>query len=231
MSASVVSHPVKTRDRILETSLLLFNRQGERNVTTNHIAAELGMSPGNLYYHFRNKSEIVYELFVTYEALVDHYLVLPGSRSLAIGDLVTCLESVVDGLWRYRFLHRDLEFLLESDERLRQEYRAFTGRCLATIEEILDGLTRGEVLQTLSAELRHALALNVWLVITNWMAFLKTVHASQEPALEQVRQGIYQVLTLHLPYLAEAHRQDVLALRDRYRPEPIFVGPDGAATR
>ncbi|HFH3479332.1 TetR/AcrR family transcriptional regulator, partial [Pseudomonas putida] len=38
-----------TRDRILQASLHLFNTQGERNITTNHIASHLGMSPGNLY--------------------------------------------------------------------------------------------------------------------------------------------------------------------------------------
>ena len=55
--------PPKTRDRIVEASLELFNAQGERSVTTNHIAAHLGMSPGNLYYHFRNKQAIIALLF------------------------------------------------------------------------------------------------------------------------------------------------------------------------
>ena len=68
----------KTRDRILEASLELFNTQGERSVTTNHIAAHLHMSPGNLYYHFRNKQQIIAELFAAYETQVEQSLSLPG---------------------------------------------------------------------------------------------------------------------------------------------------------
>ncbi|MGE8356801.1 MAG: TetR/AcrR family transcriptional regulator [Microvirgula sp.] len=57
---------IKTYDRIVSESLALFNEHGERTITTNHIAAHLGISPGNLYYHFRNKEEIVYQIFLQY---------------------------------------------------------------------------------------------------------------------------------------------------------------------
>ena len=54
---------MKTKDRIKNMALRMFNEQGERNVTTNHIAAALEMSPGNLYYHYRNKYEIIHDIF------------------------------------------------------------------------------------------------------------------------------------------------------------------------
>jgi hypothetical protein len=65
------------------------------------------------------------------------------------------------------------------------------------------------------------MSLNVWLVITNWMAFLKTAHASEEPAgqtLTELKQGIYQVLTLEMPYLTPEYRERVMVLREKYRP-------------
>ncbi len=65
------------------------------------------------------------------------------------------------------------------------------------------------------------MSLNVWLVITNWMAYLKTAHAAKASAslsLHELKQGIYQVLTLEIPYLTPAYREQVMALREQYRP-------------
>ena len=82
---------VKTSERIVQTSLELFNQQGERSVSTNHIAAHMEISPGNLYYHFPNKQAIIAVLFREYEALVDSFLaMLSGQRQAtdaALGKL------------------------------------------------------------------------------------------------------------------------------------------------
>lgn len=213
---------MKTRDRILKASLQLFNEQGERNVTTNHIAAELGISPGNLYYHFRNKTDIIYSLFIQYRALVDRYLRVPRDRTLTIEDQMFYLESVFDGLWYYRFFHRDLEYLLTTDERLRMDYREFTFQCLTEVRAVLQGLEGAGILHPHSEQEQEAMALNVWLVVTNWMAFLKTARAdggSDATSQEELKQGIYQVLTLEMPYLTDEYYDKVAAVRERYRPQ------------
>ena len=121
---------IKTSERIVQNSLELFNQQGERSISTNHIAAHMEISPGNLYYHFPNKQAIIAVLFSEYESLVDSFLRPPQGRAATVEDKRFYLQELLAAMWRYRFLHRDLEHLLDSDPELAARYRRFSQRCL-----------------------------------------------------------------------------------------------------
>ena len=69
--------PRRTRERILDLSLKLFNEFGEPNITTTVIAEEMNISPGNLYYHFRNKDDIVNSIFTQFEEEINKKLAFP----------------------------------------------------------------------------------------------------------------------------------------------------------
>lgn len=206
----------KTRDRIIEASLALFNAQGERNVTTNHIAAHLGISPGNLYYHFPNKQAIVAELFVGYESRVDQFLRLPLERPMQVQDKAIYLEALLGAMWDYRFLHRDLEGLLDANLELSQRYQAFATRCLQHAQAIYRGFVAAGIL-VMDEDQTEALALNAWIVLTSWVRFLGTVGAGAGQ-LDQLhlRRGIYQVLALESGFVGPAARGEVEALQRQY---------------
>ncbi|HUM91599.1 MAG TPA: TetR/AcrR family transcriptional regulator, partial [Candidatus Competibacter sp.] len=93
---------MKTRDRILQTSLQLFNECGEPRVTTNHIADELDISPGNLYYHFRNKDQIISLLFQQFEQRMEAALQVPERRVPDLEDMWLYLHLVFENIWEYR---------------------------------------------------------------------------------------------------------------------------------
>jgi AcrR family transcriptional regulator len=205
----------KTRERIVEASLELFNAQGERSVTTNHIAAHLGMSPGNLYYHFRNKQAIIAELFAEYESRVAVFLRLPEGRALTVADKTFYLEALLAAMWHYRFLHRDLEHLLENDPELAERYRAFAHRCLQAATEIYHGFVAADVL-AMDAQQIEALTLNSWIILTSWVRFLCTIRSNPGDLSEELmRRGVYQILALESGYVTDAARDAVQALLQR----------------
>ena len=116
---------VNTYTRIINASLALFNEEGERNISTNHIAAHLGISPGNLYYHFRNKDEIIVQLFKRYSEALLVYLneaVLPSN----VEDSINYMAGIYDVMWEYRFLFSDVNTLLARSAELLGEHNTFT---------------------------------------------------------------------------------------------------------
>ena len=116
---------VKTKQRILNLSLQMFNERGERAVTTNHIASALEMSPGNLYYHFRNKQEIIKALTDQYQQETLEMLALPTSRQVDANDKIKYFQVLSEQLWRYRFLHRDVYHHPKSGTPIRLQNRYY----------------------------------------------------------------------------------------------------------
>ena len=207
---------IKTRERIVQCSLELFNQLGERSVSTNHIAAHMEISPGNLYYHFPNKQAIIAELFSEYEALVNTFLRPPKGRQASLEDKRYYLLEILDGMWRYRFLHRDLEHLLDADPELAGRYRRFSQHCLIQAMAIYGGFVEAGILQMDKVQI-ESLTLNTWIVLTSWVRFLCTTKEdSSRLNQDAMRRGVYQVLMLESGYVTAAARDEVSALCEEF---------------
>lgn len=209
---------VKTRDKILKKSQDLFNEQGERKVSTNHIAAALGMSPGNLYYHFRNKDEIIFELFSRYEAETLSLLMAPDDRLLTYADKLGYFEGILDNMWEYRFLHRDLEHLLGDNPSLQERYQGFGRRVMVQGQRIYERLSESGLVEA-DAEAVEALILNIWVIVTSWISFLHTsgIFGSGVISRDLLKRGIYQIIQLEAPYLRGEAQEKLAEMKARYK--------------
>jgi AcrR family transcriptional regulator len=200
--------PRRTRERILETSLALFNRFGAPHVTTADIADEMNISPGNLYYHFRNKDEIVFELYEAYEARVLPLYADPGGRRLSVDDLWLWLHLMFEQMWGYRFLYRDLGELTSQDRKLGTRFGALLRKGTATVIELCRSMTEAGTMHASDRE-REALAQNVTLVAAYWPSYDRIRRAAQGDGSDvDAGRAAYQVLALFAPYFtadARAH--------------------------
>jgi AcrR family transcriptional regulator len=202
--------PRRTRERILETSLALFNGLGEPNVTTADIAGEMGISPGNLYYHFRNKDEIVGELFAALERRLEELLDPGASGVVDVEDLWLFLHLLFEAMWDYRFFYRDLADILSRSRKLSTRFASIMRRGIATISALCHSMVDAGTMQASDREIA-AIADNVALVATFWMPYqrVRTQHAAA--ATLNLDRAAYQVMSLIAPFLQGSSR----ALLDR----------------
>lgn len=204
----------QTRQRILDTSLAMLNTQGEPNVTTNHIADELEISPGNLYYHFRNKDDIIEQLFARYEERMDNALAAPSGRLPGLEDIWLQLHLVFECIWDYRFLYRDLVEILSRNRRMRMRFARILKRADERAHLVMRGMSQAGIMRASADEL-NAAATNVLVLSTFWLNY----SAARGDRDEQVaiRQGIIQVMMLLAPFLRDAERMHLNTLIRAYQ--------------
>ena len=203
----------KTRQRILDTALILFNEQGESTVSTNHIADELEISPGNLYYHYRNKDDIIEQLFQRFEERMDLALVVPEGRAITLEDVWLQLHLVFECIWDYRFLYRDLVNILSRNRSLRLRFARILKRGSVNSHGIMKGLNESGAMRASAAEI-EGLSTNILVLATFWLNYAGIRGEKDEQ--KAIQQGIVQVMMLVSPFLRDSERLHLHTLSAAY---------------
>jgi AcrR family transcriptional regulator len=212
--------PRRTAERILEVTLELFNRFGEPNVSTTLISAELGISPGNLYYHYPAKDELINSLFARYEKALGELLgASEGVRN--VEDAWFFLHSLFEIIWEYRFLYRDLNDLLSKNRMLETHFQTVLKDKTRAIRNLLAALSRNSAV-TMDAREVEPTANSMVVVLTYWLSFeyVRDPRHALEPdnAQQALMRGAHHVLSLLAPYLESSQRQHLIHLTSAYGP-------------
>ncbi len=196
----------RTRERILETALALFNEFGEPNVTTQLISDEMGISPGNLYYHFHNKDEIIESLFADFERGIEDTLSAPVRRAPNVEDIWLFLHLVFEGIWKFRFIYRDINELVSRNRMVETHFKRIAAHKAQTAAAICKGLVATGDMQATRAEI-EALAVNMTVVATYWLSFEFVTNPRKKIDGESLARGAFQVMALSAPYLVGRSRK------------------------
>lgn len=205
---------IKTRDRILTTSQSLFNAIGEPNVTTLLISDEMEISPGNLYYHFKSKGDIVSELFDQYEAEMRDLLAVPQDADISLDQISIFLHLLFEAVARYRFLYQDLVNVLSRYDNLQHRFRKILGKKRSAFQTICASLSRQGIANFSKQEL-DALCEQLTITICYWVSFDSLSHLNDREAVDPGR-GVYQMMHLILPYLKDEEKNEVYLLSQDY---------------
>jgi len=213
----------RTRERIVEVSLALFNQFGEPNVTTGLIADELGISPGNLYYHFHSKDEITNTIFADFAREIDRVLVAPTKGPANVEDIWLFLHLLFELIWCYRFFYRDLNDLLSRNRTLELQFKRLLQQKVSTAVALCEGLVASGQMRAEPVAIR-ALSANMAVVVTYWLSFEYARNPRHFVEGEVLARGAYQAMALVEPYLlGDAH-----GLFERLKQRYLAVGSAAA---
>ncbi|MCY1406082.1 Bacterial transcriptional repressor [compost metagenome] len=201
---------MKTRDRILQCALQLFNEQGEPNVSTLEIATELGISPGNLYYHFHGKEPLVLALFERFQEELAPLLDPPTEATLETEDYWLFLHLIVERLAHYRFLFQDLSNLAGRLPKLARGMRTWLNTLKRTLATLLAQLkSEGQV--NSGIESLGQLVDQITLTLLFSLDYQRILGHEGE-----VKLVVYQVMMLVAPHLHDEAREGAERIAQSY---------------
>lgn len=206
---------MNTKEKIIHTSISLFNENGERAITTNHIASSLGMSPGNLYYHFKNKEDIIRHIFALYrDHLSTHFRPIDKDDD-AFSHLTAYLDSLFELMWRFHFFYDNLGDILSRDTDLKQAYIDFQLELLEQVRNVILGL-RDKGMIAIDEQDVTELAHTLKLTVSFWTPYIKARRPSGSLAEQDIYYGILKVLALFRAYSTEKSSVQMNQLREKY---------------
>ncbi|MCM3761571.1 TetR/AcrR family transcriptional regulator [Alkalihalobacillus oceani] len=192
-----------TKERIIDAAIELFNVNSTGEVSTNHIAKEIGISPGNLYYHFQNKEEIIRAIFE--RMVADFHLlwsITKQQNELSFQELRSLLKSSFELEWKYRFFYRELIVLMKNDPDLKSRHSQIQQERMqqqrAFLQQLID---LGVLHDTVKGQLDALLKIS-WMISNYWLMFLESsgIEGITEELLEE---GIDLIFTVFTPYFQQ----------------------------
>jgi AcrR family transcriptional regulator len=197
-----------TPDRILEAALAMFNADGSHAVSTRHIAAKLEISPGNLYYHFANKEEIVLRLYERIEAALMATLAPRGDKPQTFESVLQYLDDIFGHMWEFRFFYCDVNALLREVPGLKERYRDLAERVRLRSRAIFDSMVEAGWMDA-SPEQLDLLTTNAWIVLTQWFTHRQVIERRRTIQSSDIRVGIRHLVALFSPLLKAPQRRQV----------------------
>lgn len=160
---------LNTKQKILNASISLFNSNGMANVRLQQIANEIGISPGNLAYHFRNKEAIIEaindDLHEETAAILSAYRIFPN-----LLDFDNQLTKYFTFIQKYPFYFLDLLEIERHYPEIQSKRKSHITKMISQIRKRFDfNQQRGMIIEEPRPGVYDSVSNAIWVLITFWV--------------------------------------------------------------
>ena len=197
----------KTQERIKAKAIALFNEFGTGNISIGRIASEVGISRGNLQYHYADKQELIRAIYqdIAREVLRNWE---GDDRQPTVRHMAEMFVRQFDYVWRYRFIYREMVGLIRADAELALRVRANRDRRIEAVIKFFKALVKNRVLKKARGDesLRY-LVMMTWIFCDNWLNFIEI--QGNEINSEILQEGYDHIIEILYPYLTRQAKESI----------------------
>jgi len=187
---------INAKTKIKKSAIKLFNEIDSLSITTNHIAKEAGISPGNLYYHYKNKEEIILDI---YKELSSKFVGLNSFENMILNEnffesMDEMFNQYAKLFYEYRFLLRDSTVLIALDPNLKEEFVKNQEKRIKQIEGVLNYLINEGILKNLNRTSLNKRAKLHWFITAYWQTFTSTTGKVTKESIHEAKEVFFEFM-------------------------------------
>ncbi len=196
------------KEKIIKASIKLFNQSGVHRITTNHIIDELKISPGTFYYHFKNKEEIIRNIFSRITSDFGELIVTSAEYSDFTG-LIEMIRKLYSLYYKYRFFYYDISMILDRDEVLAQDYRDNYKAKAGMLKDFTIMLEQKGILKEfINSSERETFLENQWILTDFWLNFRKASFGTDSGDI-MIEEGIKSYINYIKIYMTDEAQMEL----------------------
>ena len=218
---------IGTKEKILRAARELFNEQGVEAVTVRHIAARIGISHGNLCYHFPRKEDIIMALYQgVVEGMsreIEGWRNRSGAESSPLALVLQTITVSYALQYENRFLMIDFVNIMRRIPEIRTHFRAvFLLRKEQFTRELLHLRDEGYLRDDLADADYENLALHAYQMGDFWLSEAEILFDGEESR----KLTTYTALacSMLVPYLSERGRDAYARIMKSLFPDNLNKG-------
>ena len=198
----------KTKEKILNTSRILFNELGYGNVTIRMIALKLNMSSGNLNYHFKKREDILealyFEMVTTFdERIANLEQQIPTLNKMQI-DIKSSMERMVD----YTFFWSDLYNLLSLNEKIKTHFNTVYIRRKNGLDFLFNSFTENEILKPFEFKKEREFLVERMINFGNTWLYASSLYKKETFTNKYINNQTNSLIALLYPYLTHKGKKE-----------------------
>lgn len=187
-----------TKQKIVAEAIRMYNKSGVQNVTSRHIAAELGISHGNLDYHYPTKEDLLLAIYKKMRSEMSEWyeLKLDGQNSFEVFRQL--MDHLDEFQVKYRFFNLDVLEISRSFPEVAALIQETLEMRKTQMSEFFNAFMEEGLITDNPVDHYITLKHTIRILITFWMSQQEVLPSYRSSRFEEMSKYVWRLI---YPYM------------------------------